>query len=279
MQPREPWYRDFTSGNNRSEKFNVTDPYHYDENNDTMVFSNPELRQLPFGVLHQSTWDSAAGLIASAPAVVRFMKYFWLNDNCTLGEYGKPIVDRAAGCASHTGLAHGARSYAQQFGTPASCYDPNIGQTCGFPNPDCAEQNFCGFNNLCGRKFCNQNSDCPDGWNCALGTCGKCSQGCGGPYDADSVCLTRVSIPEEAGVWTQVGNAEFIPAEEAPPVSCELEPRIDAAVLLAQRADAKDREEGAYGRLDDFIQRAACLVDDWPGPIPPCPNPPCNTFK
>ena len=205
--PREPYYRYLnndgvplgleTSG---VSYFNVADPFDYDENFDQMRFGGacPVFLPAAYGGFSMATMEAHGGLIASAPAMIKFMRWYRLAPSGNYGNIGTPRTGTNQGNAAHSGLLPGTRTLAWQMPS--------------------------------------------------------------GPIN--------YAVPLPIGAWDQTTDpsAQF---QISSPGSCDLDSGIDVVVLFNQSRDPKNEDGTVYGKINDFLTRAACKVTSWPIVPPP----------
>jgi CubicO group peptidase (beta-lactamase class C family) len=130
--PREPYYRylnndgvDFGLETSGVSYFNVADPFDYDEDFDQMRFGGACLVFLPaaYGGFSMATMEAHGGLIASAPAMIKFMRWYRLAPSGNYGGIGEPRTSTSQGDASHSGLLPGTRALAWQMPSGSISYN------------------------------------------------------------------------------------------------------------------------------------------------------------
>ena len=115
--------------------------------------------------------------------------------------------------------------------------------------------------------------DCIGG-DCEGKICNKYKAGCTHPPDNPaSKQWTKLVLPAPVQMWNQEDVGKAVLNDD--PFFCLYESKTDMVVLFNQSRDGKDTAQDQYGKITDFLKRAACSVTDWPEPLPPCPNPPC----
>jgi hypothetical protein len=73
------------------------------------------------------------------------------------------------------------------------------------------------------------------------------------------------TVPLLVGKWDQTSPLPFGANSQT---SCTLPTGIDVVAIFSQSADPKDADVSEYGKLSQFLGRAACEVTTWPNPLP-----------
>jgi N-acyl-D-amino-acid deacylase len=190
----EPYYRHLAPDGTEYFNLNVGDAFGVVPEGG-MHFPEPQLVPTPYGGFSMQTMESHGGLVATAPALLKFMRHFRLRPS-DWGDIGVPRGGTNVGNAAHGGLLPGTYALAWQV-KPGS---------------------------------------------------------------------RTVNVPVLTGAWDQASESTLVVTT---PTSCTLPTGIDVVALFAQSRDPKDDDVSEYGRLPDFLGKAACQVTTWPNPLAP----------
>lgn len=73
------------------------------------------------------------------------------------------------------------------------------------------------------------------------------------------------TVPFLAGAWDQTSGSNVVISSLT---SCTLPTGIDVVALFSQSQDPKDHDLSEYNKLKQFLGKAACQVNTWPGLLP-----------
>jgi CubicO group peptidase (beta-lactamase class C family) len=110
----EPYYRHLRADGTEYMYTNVGDAFGIAPNGD-MYFPTPTMVPGPYGAFSMQTMESHGGLVATAPALIKFMRHFRLRNSNDYGTIGTPRGSTSIGNASHGGLLPGTYGLAWQL--------------------------------------------------------------------------------------------------------------------------------------------------------------------
>jgi CubicO group peptidase (beta-lactamase class C family) len=112
----EPYYRHLRDDGSEYPYLNVGDAFGVSPSGD-MYFGPPAGVPGPYGAFSMQTMEAHGGLVATAPALIKFMRHFRLRNVNDYGTIGTPRADPSVGNTAHWGLLPGTYSLAWEMGS------------------------------------------------------------------------------------------------------------------------------------------------------------------
>lgn len=117
----EPYYRYLNDDGSEPTYLNVGGTFGVAPNGD-MYFGPPAGVPAPYGGFSMQTMEAHGGLVATAPALLKFMRQFRLAPSANYGDIGVPRESTTIGGASHSGLLPGTYTLAWQVAAGDKTY-------------------------------------------------------------------------------------------------------------------------------------------------------------